>query len=177
MWACRTWFDQILETKIQQNEKLVLIFNSTGDRSAQVLLAPLMSFPWTEAIFCTNVTKEADMASDNTNLNFSFDYALRKVQSNKETWDQLEKMENSDVTSHACPHIEDALRLVEGIKAKNNEDKVSVFVTGSLHLVGGVLSFIKPECYEKTTEEMQKELELMQTYTKLGNDQSPSGSL
>ncbi len=98
MWACRTWFDQILETKIQQNEKLVLIFNSTGDRSAQVLLAPLMSFPWTEAIFCTNVTKEADMASDNTNLNFSFDYALRKVQSNKETWDQLEKMENSDVT-------------------------------------------------------------------------------
>ena len=71
MWACRSWFDHVLKNH-PIPEKRILIFNSTGDRKSEVLLAPLLTFPFDLVIFCTNVTKEVDLASDNTNLNFSF---------------------------------------------------------------------------------------------------------
>ena len=87
MWACRTWFDHTKEDL--GNSHKVLLFNSTGDRNSEILLAPLANFPFDVAIFCTNETKHEDISSDNTNLNFSFGYALRKCEANQVTLVQL----------------------------------------------------------------------------------------
>lgn len=172
MWACRTWFDHLLAKPSEdENTKRILIFNSTGERKADVLLAPLISMPIDRAIFCTNETKEEDLASDNTNLNFSFEYAIRRVETNKTAWDTMQKTQKiHHVPSHAVPHIEDALKLVDDIA---NGGKVQVFVTGSLHLVGGVLSFIHPDCYEKSAEEIQHEIQTIDKYSKLSHDSPP----
>ena len=84
MWACRTWFDHTRE-ELNNSSHKVLLFNSTGDRNPETLLAPLANFPFDVAIFCTNETKHEDISSDNTNLNFSFGYALRKCEANQVT--------------------------------------------------------------------------------------------
>lgn len=174
MLACRSWFDHLMSKPLEDpNTQRILIFNSTGERKADVLLAPLISMPLDRVIFCTNETKEEDLASDNTNLNFSFEYAIRRVETNKTTWDTLQKTHKSShcVSSHSVPHIEDALKLVDDIAG--SDGKAQVFVTGSLHLVGGVLSFIHPNCYEKSADEIQHEIQTISKYSKLSND-SPS---
>lgn len=167
MWACRSWFNHLL-TKNSNNSKKILIFNSTGDRSPEVLLAPLITLPFDEVIFCTNETKEEDMASDNTNLNFSFEYAIRKCASNKATWDSMQKSliesEKQCIKSQVVSHIEDALKLTDQEAVTT---KVQVFVTGSLHLVGGVLSFIHPNCFEKSPEELDYEMQIIQKYSNM----------
>ena len=144
----------------------ILIFNSTGDRSAEVLLAPLITLPFDKVIFCTNETKEEDLASDNTNLNFSFEYAVRKCASNKETWDRMQKrlIDPTSTSSQVVTHIEDALKSVDH---HARDRPVKVFVTGSLHLVGGVLSFIHPNCFEKSAEELQTEKRIIMKYSSL----------
>jgi folylpolyglutamate synthase len=100
MWACQSWFQHVWSSKQitskqvgetnQNKSKRVLIFNSTGDRKAEVLLAPLLIFNFDLAIFCTNVTKQEDLGADNTNLNYSLSYALKRCDLNKTTWDQLQ---------------------------------------------------------------------------------------
>ena len=170
MWACRTWFDHVLSTHSNPSQKRILIFNSTGDRKAEVLLAPLLTFPFDLVIFCTNVTRMEDLGSDNTNLNFSLQYALNKCEIHKETWDKLQEAKlqnnidipkiNMKVPSQVVTHIEDALKMIP--------NQSHVFVTGSLHLVGGVLSFIQPDCYENSTEQQKHTImELKETYKEL----------
>ena len=168
MWACRTWFDHVL-SQHSDPSKRILIFNSTGDRKAEILLAPLLTFPFDLVIFCTNVTKEDDLGSDNTNLNYSMKFSLQKCETNKRTWDQLQdaKVKNNldvpkinvKVPSQVVTHIEDALKIVP--------ENSHVYVTGSLHLVGGVLSFIQPDCYELSEQELSEELKITETYKEL----------
>lgn len=177
MWACRSWFDHLLSKSGDEKIKRFLIFNSTGDRKAEVLLAPLISLPFDKAIFCTNETRSEDLASDNTNLNFSFEYAVRKVETNKAAWDQMQKLLIQPkgvkcVSSQAVPHIEDALKLVDDLC--QDGEKIEIFVTGSLHLVGGVLSFIQPDCYEKSAEEIKQEMQIVDKYSKMSNGSPPS---
>jgi len=178
MWACRSWFDHVLKNH-PIPEKRILIFNSTGDRKSEVLLAPLLTFPFDLVIFCTNVTKEVDLASDNTNLNFSFQFALQKCEINKSTWDKLQgaKLENNlDIpesslkipNSQVVTHIEDAIKNV------NPDQNTHVYVTGSLHLVGGVLSFIQPNCSESLDKKYVKELK--ETYKELQHKKSIESS-
>lgn len=108
------------------------------------------------------------MASDNTNLNFSFEYAIRKCASNKATWDSMQKSliesEKQCIKSQVVSHIEDALKLTDQEAVTT---KVQVFVTGSLHLVGGVLSFIHPNCFEKSPEELDYEMQIIQKYSNM----------
>ena len=77
-------------------------------------------------------------------------------------------MSHQFVPSKAVSHIEDALQFVDELSTLH--DQVHVYVTGSLHLVGGVLSFIHPNCYEKTANELQEETVLKQEYIRLNHD-------
>ena len=77
-------------------------------------------------------------------------------------------MSHQLVPSKAVSHIEDALHLVDQLSTLH--DQVHVYVTGSLHLVGGVLSFIHPNCYEKTANELHEESILQQKYIRLNQD-------
>lgn len=165
MWACRKWFLTLQEKyPIADSTKRILLFNSTGDRNSEILLSPLITMPFDHVIFCTNETKKADMASDNTNLNFSFDFAMKKCEINKMTWDTMKKRlvisknngGGDDVSSRFIPHIEDALNLIDDLS--QGYRSTQIFVTGSLHLIGGVLRWViheafntakHTECYEK----------------------------
>ena len=170
MMACRQWFDHVHDADAYK----VLVFNSTGDRNPEVLLKPLVDFKFNLAIFCTNETKHENLQNDNTNLNFSFPYALRKCEANQATWNKMQtELDNNDkdhslIPSRAVSHIEDALHLIDKLKPEAPYQKaVHVYVTGSLHLVGGVLSFIHPNCYEKMSDEMEVEVTLREEYIKL----------
>ena len=177
MWACRKWFLSLLEKYpiSEESTKRILIFNSTGDRNAEILLSPLLTLPFDKVIFCTNETREIDLASDNTNLNFSFDYAMRKCQINQVTWEAMQKKlieakggresVGDELSSHVMPHIEDALNFIDVLS--QGCQSTQVFVTGSLHLIGGVLSFIHPDCYEKNPEDLQYESQIIDKYSKL----------
>ena len=181
MWACRKWFLSLLDkypaSSEKDNTKRILLFNSTGDRNAEILLTPLISLPFDQVIFCTNETKKIDLAADNTNLNFSFDYAMKKCHINQVTWDDMKKNSSNrlgshdrgdikNTSTHVVPHIEDALNLIDANAGFGT--KIQIFVTGSLHLVGGVLSFIHPDCYEKNPEDLKNDLHIMDKYSKLG---------
>jgi hypothetical protein len=63
------------------------------------------------------------------------------------------------VPSLVVTHIEDALKVLDDFN-----EPVEVYVTGSLHLVGGVLSFIHPDCFGKTLAELKAELDVVKEY-------------
>ena len=74
------------------------------------------------------------------------------------------KIPNSQVVTH----IEDAIKKV------NPDQNTHVYVTGSLHLVGGVLSFIQPNCSESLDKKYVKELK--ETYKELQHKKSIESS-
>ncbi|KKZ63130.1 folylpolyglutamate synthase [[Emmonsia] crescens] len=104
---------------------------------------------FTHAIFCTNVTfKQAgyrpDLVSINTNA--SDVEALRVQRALAETWKELSP--STEVLAKAT--IEEAVEVVREIaKAREQEGsardeaEVSALVTGSLHLVGGLLEVLE----------------------------------
>ena len=106
-------------------------------------------------------------------------FALQKCEINKSTWDKLQgvKLENNlDIpesslkipNSQVVTHIEDAIKKV------NPDQNTHVYVTGSLHLVGGVLSFIQPNCSESLDKKYVKELK--ETYKELQHKKSIESS-
>merc|ERR1712020_631163 len=110
---------------------------------------------------------------------FHFSFALQKCEINKSTWDKLQgaKLENNlDIpesslkipNSQVVTHIEDAIKKV------NPDQNTHVYVTGSLHLVGGVLSFIQPNCSESLDKKYVKELK--ETYKELQHKKSIESS-
>ena len=107
-------------------------------------------------------------------------FALQKCEINKSTWDKLQgaKLENNlDIPetslkipiSQVVTHIEDAIK-----KVNQTDQNTHVYVTGSLHLVGGVLSFIQPNCCESLDEKYVKELK--ETYKELQHKKSIESS-
>ena len=90
------------------------------------------------------------------------------------TWNKLQEtlanneMSHQSIPSKAVSHIEDALHEV---KQRTSQDcEVQVYVTGSLHLVGGVLSFIHPNFHEKTPNELKEESILIQQYSSISKN-------
>lgn len=134
--AASGWFRDVTATF---NRKKVLLFNQQS-RDAKALLgylyetiSPAVEFD--AAIFTTNVTwKTGNYSADLVSLNTSKEQVDKlEVQQNlQKEWILLNETEhrNVEVTSS----IEAALDLI-----KNMGEPVDVFVTGSLHLVGGFL--------------------------------------
>ncbi|KAI5284162.1 Folylpolyglutamate synthetase [Ascosphaera aggregata] len=168
--ASAHWFASHPHCKSQRQSRKqprVLIFNQqTRDAVslANALYKTLRKFNpdlhFTHAIFCTNVTfKEAgyrpDLVNINTNKN---DIDHLSVQRNlAAAWKELD--EGSEV--HGMGTIEEAVDFVRDLKVRSNEEKaddaidVSVLVTGSLHLVGGLLEVLESKKNERLSEAQQ----------------------
>lgn len=133
----------------------VLIFNCTKGRSGLDLLSTmleetrnrLLQYGSTErvesffrqVIFCSNVTyADGRFKGDLTSRAMSADARTElKVQHElADAWSQLVTTFSTDAI-HVVPSIEHAVRIVHGMTT--TFDRVSVLVTGSLHLVGGVI--------------------------------------
>lgn len=99
------------------------------------------SHPFKHAIFCTNTTYKdagfkADLVSMNTNKS---DVDTLKVQKELAgSWDSIDP----NATVHVLSTIEEAIAKAREL-APN--DQIEVLVTGSLHLVGGVIEVLESE--------------------------------
>uniref|UniRef100_A0A915DFB5 Folylpolyglutamate synthase n=1 Tax=Ditylenchus dipsaci TaxID=166011 RepID=A0A915DFB5_9BILA len=135
---CAEWFK---ETSTNENEPLrVLVFHCTGDRSSSTLLPALQECNFDSALFCpVRLKPVVDKHNDNTNINQSDEAEFKKSSVDADTWNQLIGKDCS--IAFGC--IQETLEYVE--KLAENNSGLHVLVTGSLHLVGGVLYFQNPD--------------------------------
>jgi folylpolyglutamate synthase len=129
----------------------VLIFNQqTRDASnlAKRLHSTLASalndpHPFKNAIFCPNITYKdagykADLVSINTNKHDIDSLKVQRELAN--TWDRIDP----DSEVHVVGTIEEAIKRAREL-AESVDGAVDVMVTGSLHLVGGLIEVLESE--------------------------------
>jgi len=161
MMVCVDWFRKacIVEDKIKVFR--VLLFNATGDRDVKTLLDPLTKLNLDLVIFCTNLSRHKDSV-DQQNFTTNEQMQLDKCDIHLTSWSELQ----SDMTDHApvpgvvIPCINDALLWATAGRDTDlppqyedthhptpptllQSDMVQLLVTGSLHLVGGVVGCIR----------------------------------
>ncbi|XP_006460222.1 hypothetical protein AGABI2DRAFT_150186 [Agaricus bisporus var. bisporus H97] len=153
--CCMDWFlspDVSLDAEeIPPSMKRILIFNCTSGRSGPTLLSKINgkvaaqarkydpSSYFERVIFCTNVTY--------ADGHFKGDLTTKAISDNEignlTTQHQLATAWSSDLPAypqqniHILPSIEDAVNQIK--KINDNSTSIKVLVTGSLHLVGGVI--------------------------------------
>ena len=130
-----------------QRKTRILVFNQQTRDAASLArklhdtLASALNdkHPFKHAIFCTNTTYKdagfkADLVSINTNKS---DVDTLKVQKELAgSWDSIDP----DASVHVLSTIEEAISKARELAP---EDQVEVLVTGSLHLVGGVIEVLE----------------------------------
>ncbi|KAJ2046561.1 Folylpolyglutamate synthetase [Coemansia sp. S16] len=128
MAACAAWFVGA------SSSPRVLLFNAAHNRSAQALLAVLSAngCDFVEAVFCPNLSRRADSA----NFTVLNDAELAQQKESARIWATHSPLCKTTV----LPTIDDAVAYIEATYAAT---PTHVLVTGSLHLVGGVLDAAK----------------------------------
>ncbi|EGD74374.1 hypothetical protein PTSG_06385 [Salpingoeca rosetta] len=138
--AMAEWLESVLDRKSPSLR--VLIFNCTGDREPEQLLRQVLEkHAFDVGIFCPNVASLKSTRADQVNHNAS-STACQRMQ--RRARDTFARVCTNDATTHLFPSIEDAITHVRELKAENEASgkRVDVIVTGSLHLVGGVLGVL-----------------------------------
>lgn len=146
-----TWFASTAaqsQTDAQKKTRILVFNQQTRDapslaRKLHDTLASALNdrHPFKHAIFCTNTTYKdagfkADLVSINTNKR---DVDTLKVQKELAgSWDNIDP----DASVHVLSTIEEAISKARELAP---EDQVEVLVTGSLHLVGGVIEVLESE--------------------------------
>ena len=136
MVAASTWFRN---TARLSKRKKILLFNQQS-RDANALVNNLYSsvspeITFDDVIFTTNVTwKSGSYSADLVSMNTSQeDVEKLKVQESlAKNWS---KIDGNRAQTHVTANIEEANELIETLY----DEPVDIFVTGSLHLVGGLL--------------------------------------
>ena len=139
---CSKWFAQESEKHLTSHRLVrVLIFNCTGDRQTERLIKAL-DVKFDIAIFCPNrVSNNKDMASDNSNFTVTSDKERDVCDNNAKIWAKINERSTVVKMSTIC----DAIQYINDKTQKEKALPVHVLVTGSIHLVGGVLSVIDPD--------------------------------
>ncbi|KAH7727916.1 FolC protein [Aphelenchoides avenae] len=140
--CCAEWFEDEAKQRDDGTGIIkVLLFHCTADRDPEVLLPYIKDCGFSVALFCpTRLHTTLDKSNDNTNLNQSDAEQITKCRRNKEIWERITG--NTESKTFDC--IEDALTFLKNLSA-NNTQRIHVLVSGSLHLVGGVLYFVDPD--------------------------------
>jgi len=136
------------QARASQKRKRILLFNQqTRDANAlakalhTTLAAALGNEkPFTHVAFSTNVTfADAGYKADLVSVNTNADEVQKLVVQRKlaETWADIDP----SIEAKVFASIEEAVCWCRAI-AKEEEEEVMVFVTGSLHLVGGALEVL-----------------------------------
>ncbi|VDO56214.1 unnamed protein product [Haemonchus placei] len=129
MEMCSLWFGKAVARTPKM--KRVLVFHCTADRKPSTLLPYLTKHSFDYALFCPTALKVSpDLKSDLTNINQPLNEQLVRSQQCAAAWKELGTGEISvfDCITSAVEHIEHLSRT----------ESLDVFVTGSLHLVGGI---------------------------------------
>ncbi|XP_011500485.1 PREDICTED: folylpolyglutamate synthase, mitochondrial-like isoform X2 [Ceratosolen solmsi marchali] len=133
--TCVSWFRDVT-VKTGEKRRKYLIFNITGARDSASLLNPLKQLGFSKVFFVPNVTGLTTIA-DHINANINSNKEIERCQLHVQIWG-----ENS-VTANS---VYDALKMIDGQVNSMSDGycKPQVLVTGSLHLVGALLSIIDP---------------------------------
>jgi len=161
MEACVEWFRDACIHDEKTSVFRVLLFNSTGDRDVITLLEPLSRLNLDLVIFCTNQSQHKD-SGDQQNFTTNQEIQLARCEEHQCTWTQLQcqRRIQDQVPAVVIPCINDALHWANDGRDNNlqptyqslchdrpltlkNSDIVQILVTGSLHLVGGVVGCIR----------------------------------
>ena len=188
--ACRSWFEHV--SKLQQESirpvktYKILIFNTTKDRQPKPLLSHFATFPFDKVIFSTNLTKlHSSKNSDNTNYTTSTTGQSKRCEEHRTAWEELQKdkllnngyfqdnVEGSDKINEnlaiPCYTSETINNAIDNATSTSQNDKettlVQILVTGSIHLVGGVLQIVDPDIFDRTEDEDCKRIS--EEYNKL----------
>lgn len=149
MEACSEWAaDEIIHLK-KENVKKIVLFQCTADRCPSTLIQYLKPLGISQIVSCpTQLYSSVDKSADSTNLNASKDEQMEKaiqcVKSWKESMDHPETITNDQMKVFDC--ISTAFEFVE---KQASSQEILVLVTGSLHLVGGVLNLISSKNHQK----------------------------
>ncbi|XP_065575477.1 folylpolyglutamate synthase, mitochondrial-like isoform X1 [Artemia franciscana] len=153
---CSIWFSKtskiLTESADALREKIlkVLVFNATGDRSPKLLLSCLVEHDWDYVILTTNVlVPDQSCSSDITNFQVSRESQLRRLEQNKVAWMELQNTEPAKSSTLVFEYISDVLSWISEKERNGHFEQIQVLVTGSLHLVGGLLSGIQPDITEE----------------------------
>ncbi|CAJ0593936.1 unnamed protein product [Cylicocyclus nassatus] len=135
MEVCSKWFGDAVNKSSQK--KRVMVFQCTADRKPSSLLPHLSRHAFDFALFCpTALSVSPDIKSDLTNFNASAFEQRKRSHLCASTWKEIGTGE---------VHVFDCISsTVDWIKKLSETEELDVLVTGSLHLVGGVLSIIEP---------------------------------
>ncbi|XP_022666896.1 putative folylpolyglutamate synthase [Varroa jacobsoni] len=144
MEECARWFGQYHQTSSSRLK--VLLFHCTGDRSSEALLAHLKRLFFEIAIFspvCTYM--QSALSADNSNFTLNGDRERNKCFEDEATFLRICNG-HQQARTYTVDCIADAVKKIKMIaeEKKAEHKKLSVLVTGSLHLVGNTLSIIDP---------------------------------
>ncbi|KAJ2808895.1 Folylpolyglutamate synthetase [Coemansia guatemalensis] len=135
--ACAQWF-----ASLDHPSRCLLLFNPAKGRESKELLATLLEVTgecqWIGAVFCPNVSVSR---ADSINKNMPEDADLAIQHDAAQVWESLQPSSSAPAAAkHIVPSINRAVELIE---SKYADAPLHVLVTGSMHLVGGVLDIAK----------------------------------
>ncbi|GMR30433.1 hypothetical protein PMAYCL1PPCAC_00628, partial [Pristionchus mayeri] len=147
MQSCVDWFrassstlsndENNATTKRAGKRPITLLFHCTGDRKPETLMESLTSLPFSRVLLCPPMvaSRPAPPSSDAANFFRPPDEQTKQSMECESAWRRMRPdMDRSRVRRFDC--VSDALEELQ----KGGEEQEDVLVTGSLILVGNVLS-------------------------------------
>lgn len=130
--CCASWFKDCIKN---ESGKRYLIFNTTGYRDSEVLMKPLKKLEFSKAFFSPNISGTNNVCEKDWRR--LPEEMKSKCRSNCDFWGEgASFVDNVEIAIKQILHFENLQLNLQ------NKSKPKVLVTGSLHLVGAVLSII-----------------------------------
>ncbi|CAI2348319.1 unnamed protein product [Caenorhabditis sp. 36 PRJEB53466] len=143
MEACVRWAGKELETLGKKDVKKIVLFQCTADRCPSTLIQYLKPLDISQIVSCpTQLFASVDRSADSTNLNASRDEQMEKAKQCVASWKESIDHAVDEDQMQVFDCISSAYEFIE---AQAASQEICVVVTGSLHLVGGVLNLIQSQ--------------------------------
>ncbi|OQV17340.1 Folylpolyglutamate synthase, mitochondrial [Hypsibius exemplaris] len=147
---CADWYQKTRSK--EPSVRRILLFNSTADRKPEDLLRPLVECSFDYALFCPNIIgKTVTATSDVANLTVNADQQLERCNVQEKIWRDLADSTGAeggrDCSTLCFASVTNAFRWIDEMERQNGVE-VEVLVTGSLHLVGAMLTLLDPTLEE-----------------------------
>lgn len=150
MEECARWFSQCHQPSSSRLK--VLIFHCTGERNAEALLGSLLKrTSFDVAVFTPTCTYlQPTLSADNSNFTVDRSKERERCSADEAAFLRFcsDHHQQQQVRTHVVDCVADAVRAIKTVNTEEQKPelrKMSVLVTGSLHLVGNLLSIVDPE--------------------------------
>lgn len=147
MSACVEWYKRTLPSRPHLQQALLL--NMTGDRDCLQIMKPLFTCTFDKIFFSPNIFHSPNSKGDSVNLRVTTSGQLKQTRALHDLWVSQHQVTINGNKSDLCPDAPKVFlkscvnEALADLQHENGE--WCVLVTGSLHLVGAVLSVIDPE--------------------------------